>query len=52
MKKLNEEVEIYFKETLEKLKPLINALNKATPFLEIVNVLTGMFFGKRKKKND
>lgn len=35
-----------------RLNPLINALNKATPFLEVFNAITGIFSKHRKRKEE
>ena len=42
------EVKQKFDETMNKLSPLINALNKATPFMEVFNAITNIF-GKRRR---
>jgi len=42
------QVKTSFYEIKKQLMPLINALNKATPFLEVVNAMIGLF----KKKNN
>ena len=52
IRKLNEVKELMsksFKEIFEKLSPLINALNKATPLIEVVNAISNLF-GKPKQK--
>lgn len=42
-------VEATIARAYDELKPLINALNKASPFLEVFNSITGLFT-KRKPK--
>lgn len=46
------EVAGQFKKIKDELQPLINALNKSTPFLEVVNSVIGIFSKKTRRKKD
>lgn len=39
----------YFTDTMQKLKPLIEALNRTTPFINVVNSIADLFNHKKIK---
>jgi len=53
VRKLNKNFALLFAKVdnlFDQIKPMLNALNKATPFLEVFNAITGLFRKKRREK--
>jgi hypothetical protein len=49
---LNKKVETFFNDTMKRLKPFLNAIATAKPFLDVFNTILGLFKQRKKRQED